>query len=79
MRRLLLVLSLAAWCGGSAFAQTPNPKDVEKVEEALPTKAPAKPKAKRNILIFSKTAGFRHSSIALGTRAITLLGDKTGA
>ncbi len=79
MRRLLLVLSLVAWCGGSAFAQTPNPKDVEKVEKALPTEAPAKPKAKRNILIFSKTTGFRHSSIALGTRAITLLGDKTGA
>ncbi len=80
MRRLLLALPLVALFAVPGFAQKAlNPKDVEKVEEALPTEAPAKPKAKRNILIFSKTAGFRHSSIELGTRAITLMGDKTGA
>lgn len=80
MRRLMLVAVAAVFGCGTLLAQkAPNPKDVEKVEKALPTEAPAKPKAKRNILIFSKTAGFRHSSIELGTRAITLLGDKTGA
>ena len=80
MRRSFLVLPLLALFAAPSFAQKPpNPKDVEKVEKALPTEAPAKPKAKRNILIFSRTAGFRHSSIELGTRAITLLGDKTGA
>ena len=80
MFRLLLALPLAALFAVPGFAQKPaNAKDVEKVEKALPTEAPAKPKAKRNILIFSKTAGFRHSSIELGTRAMTLLGDKTGA
>src|SRR5205823_4128283 len=57
----------------------PDPKMVEKVTAALPDKAPAKPKATRNILVFSKTAGFRHSSIPIGVRAITLMGDKTGA
>ncbi len=80
MRRLFLALPLAVLFAVPGFAQkAPNPKDVEKVEKALPTEAPAKPKAKRNILIFSKTAGFRHGSIELGTRAMTLLGDKTGA
>jgi type 1 glutamine amidotransferase len=54
-------------------------KMMEKVEKALPEKAPAKPKAARNILVFSKTAGFRHSSIPIGIRTITLMGDKTGA
>lgn len=56
-----------------------NPKMMEKVQEALPDKAPAKPKTSRNILVFSKTAGFRHSSIGIGVRSITLMGDKTGA
>ncbi len=80
MRRLLLALPLTMLFAVPGFAQkAANPKDVEKVEKALPTEAPAKPKAKRNVLIFSKTAGFRHSSIELGTRAITMLGDKTGA
>lgn len=80
MRRLLFVLPLLAlFAPGVAPAAEPKPADVAKVEKALPTEAPAKPKAKRNILIFSRTAGFRHSSIELGTRAITLMGDKTGA
>jgi type 1 glutamine amidotransferase len=57
----------------------PNPDQVKQVEQALPAAAPAKPKKERNVLVFSKTAGFRHSSIPLGVRAITLLGDKTGA
>jgi len=56
-----------------------DPKMMEKVQAALPEKAPAKPKAARNVLVFSKTAGFRHSSIPVGVRTITLMGDKTGA
>lgn len=54
-------------------------KMVEKVTAALPDSAPAKPKAKRNILIYSKTNGFRHGSIAIGAKAIAMMGDKTGA
>jgi type 1 glutamine amidotransferase len=52
---------------------------VEKVTKALPEKPPAAPKAKRKILIYSKTGGFRHGSIAIGAKAITLMGDQTGA
>jgi type 1 glutamine amidotransferase len=50
-----------------------------KIVEALPASAPAKPKQPRNILVYTRTAGFRHSSIPTGVRAITLMGDKTGA
>jgi type 1 glutamine amidotransferase len=53
--------------------------DVQKVMAALPDKAPATPKAPRKILIFSKTAGFRHGSIPIGSKAIAMMGDKTGA
>jgi uncharacterized protein len=52
---------------------------IEKVTQALPDKAPAPVKAKRKLLIFSRTAGFRHGSIAIGAKAITMMGDKTGA
>ncbi len=54
-------------------------KYFEKIEAALPDKAPVQPKQPRKILIFSKTAGFRHSSIPVGVKAITMMGDKTGA
>ena len=73
-----LVLSI-----GAALAALPasgqKPDAIEKVTKALPDKAPAAPKAKRKILIFSKTNGFRHGSIAIGAKAIAMMGDKTGA
>lgn len=64
---------------GAQQKKEPDPKMIEKVKAALPDAAPAKPKAARNILIYSRTAGFRHSSIEIGTRAIAMMGDKTGA
>jgi len=53
--------------------------DAGKISEALPGKPPATPKKARNILIFSKTNGFRHGSIGVGTQSLTMLGEKTGA
>src|SRR5580704_17218768 len=54
-------------------------KFLGKIMEALPDKAPVQPKQPRKILIYSRTAGFRHSSIPVGIKAITMMGDKTGA
>jgi type 1 glutamine amidotransferase len=54
-------------------------KFLDKITQALPDKAPAQPKQARKILIFSRTAGFRHGSIPVGAKAITMMGDKTGA
>lgn len=71
---LTLVALLAA--GTMANGQE---KILDKITEALPSKAPAEPKAKRKVLIFSRTTGFRHSSIPVGVKAITMMGDKTGA
>jgi uncharacterized protein len=51
----------------------------DKIAKALPDKGPATPKQPRKILIFSKTAGFRHASIPVGIKALTMVGDKTGA
>jgi type 1 glutamine amidotransferase len=70
----LSVLTLAF--AGSAFGQD---KYTEKIDAALPAKAAAEPKAKRKVLIYSKTAGFRHSSIPVGTKAFIMMGDKTHA
>jgi len=56
-----------------------KPEVIEKIEAALPDKAPATPKKPRKVLIFSKTNGFRHGSIATGAKSITMLGEKTGA
>jgi type 1 glutamine amidotransferase len=64
---------------GSESSVGQDAKMIEKVTAALPDKAPAVPKAKRKILIYSRTGGFRHGSIAIGAKAIAMMGDKTGA
>lgn len=51
----------------------------EKIAAALPAEAYAKPKKERKLLVFSKTGGFRHASIATGKLAFTEMGKKTGA
>src|SRR4051812_39189514 len=90
MRRGILLSLIAVAVGLSALACqaeekkpapkiTLDPKVQKKIEEALPDKAVARPKQDRKLLIFSRTAGFRHSSIPVGTVSITLLGKKTGA
>ncbi|MBX9680866.1 MAG: ThuA domain-containing protein [Gemmataceae bacterium] len=79
MNRLLAVFALAL---GACLMQNPataQEKYLDQINKALPEKAPAEAKAKRKVLVYSKTAGFRHSSIPVGVRAFTLMGDKTGA
>jgi len=67
--------------GAAVQNQTPRPADVEKMMAALPTKAPAKPKQPRKVLVLAKTGpgGFVHSCIPLAAKTIEALGTKTGA
>ena len=55
------------------------PGALEKITEALPAKPFAKPAKTRNLLVFSKTNGFRHASIATGKIALAEMGKSTGA
>jgi type 1 glutamine amidotransferase len=73
---LAFVFGLVLLAGLPVFGQD---KFLGKIMEALPDKAPVQPKQPRKILIYSRTAGFRHSSIPVGIKAITMMGDKTGA
>lgn len=52
---------------------------LEKITAALPDKPYAKPQKERKILVFSKTNGFHHASIATGKVALEEMGKKTGA
>jgi len=82
MQRIAFISALAiagVLVVGSLPVAGQQDKMVEKVMAALPESAPAKPKEKRKVLIYSKTNGFRHGSIAIGAKAIAMMGDKTGA
>lgn len=75
MRYSLLVLAIFA----ASLVIAKPPADIDqKLEAAIPKEA-AKPKKDRKVLIFTKTNGFRHGSIATAVIALTQLGEKTGA
>jgi type 1 glutamine amidotransferase len=66
--------------GAAAFsAQEIKPDQLEKINAALPANTPAKVNQKKKVLVFTKTNGFRHSSIPVAVKALTLMGEKTGA
>ena len=73
-----IVLCSAVFSGAELAAQV-KPDIIKKIEAALPKAAPAKAKKARKVLIFSKTNGFRHGSIAVGAKSLAMLGEKTGA
>jgi type 1 glutamine amidotransferase len=80
---LLLPLAGAAAAFFLVAAGTDNehapPGAAEAIAKALPDEAYAKPAKARKVLVFSRTAGFRHQSIPTGKLALTELGKKTGA
>lgn len=63
-----------------SFDDKPVPPQLaEAVEAALPHDAIVPPQADRHILIFSATAGYRHSSIPVGKLALSQMGETSGA
>ncbi len=82
--KALIPTGLAAVFAFIAFAQNPSGEKapagaLEKINAALPAEPYAKAKKARKMLVFSKTNGFRHASIATGKIAFEELGKKTGA
>ncbi len=63
----------------SPSGEQPPPGAAEKIAAALPAEAYARPAKPRKLLVFSKTNGFRHASIATGKVAFAEMGRKTGA
>jgi type 1 glutamine amidotransferase len=61
-----------------ALEQVP-PGAAGKIAEALPDEPRAKPHKSRKLLVFSKTNGFRHASIATGKVMLEEMGRRTGA
>ena len=84
MRNFLLIFLIGLstfFCSHtSLYAQKKlNPNFLQKIKDALPSEAPAKPKKPRKLLIYTRASGFVHGSIPYGGEALRLLGEKTGA
>ena len=83
---VLSVFVLSAFFAGKAFGlgspaqlRELTAKELEKIEQVIPTEAKAKPEHKRKILVFWLCEGYFHESIPVINKALELMGKKTGA
>ena len=74
---VLAVVAAAAWAGNRG--KVLNEKEIKAITDAMPDKAPAKPRKPRKVLVYSKCGGFYHGSIPYGNKAFEIMGKKTGA
>jgi hypothetical protein len=77
----LSILSIVVACGGAERKPpTLSDEEIQRIENALPDAAAAKPAKPRKVLIFWRCEGFFHGDgIAAGNKAFELMGEKTGA
>src|SRR5262245_53772586 len=81
-RKALISAAVLALIFFESLAPAQNVAEAErqKVEAALPAKAPARPVKPRKLLIFDLNVGYPgHRSIPTAELAFTLMGKKTGA
>ncbi len=71
------VFSQCVWAGPDLQPVPDN--ELQKIEDALPAAATAKPKKPRRLLVFYRCEGFVHGSINRGNAALEMIGKKTGA
>ena len=76
---IIPVAILAIVIGASNAQKNKKQVNAEKIAAGVPKSAPAKPTKPRKVLVFSKTAGFRHGSIPTGVEAMKPMGKSTGA
>jgi type 1 glutamine amidotransferase len=87
--KLLSAALLGLWCLSlltiTAQAQSPaklrdlTAEEIQKIENAVPTKPTVQPAKPRKILVFWKCEGFFHTSIPVVNEALKIMGQKTGA
>ncbi len=56
-----------------------TPEELDKIEWAMPTWAPAQPERPRTLLVINRAEGFVHKSIPYWDKALEIMGKKTGA
>jgi len=89
MRKVIVIVLLGLWCLALPLttlqAQSPaklreiTAEEVQKIESALPRRATVRTSEPRKLLVFWRCEGFFHKSIPVVNKALTLMGEKSGA
>jgi type 1 glutamine amidotransferase len=75
----LSLLSITAQAQSPAKLRSLTAEEIQKIENAMPTKPTVQPAGPRKILVFWKCEGFFHTSIPVVNEALKIMGQKTGA
>jgi hypothetical protein len=74
----MLATGLCSWVPAAVSGEVPA-AERERIEQAAPSEAPAKPLEPRRLLVFTLAKGYIHESTPWGVEALKVLGEKTGA
>ena len=75
----IISLLLASFlCAAPAIAQIP-PEDLQKIDQAIPSRPVEKPDQPRRLLVFTRSEGFKHDAIPYAGKMLEIMGKKTGA
>jgi type 1 glutamine amidotransferase/uncharacterized RmlC-like cupin family protein len=75
---MLLAPCLVWLCSDIAGAAI-SADELQKIKDAIPDTAAARPRRARSLLVFTRAKGLVHSSIPYATKALELMAEKTGA
>jgi type 1 glutamine amidotransferase/HEAT repeat protein len=76
--RSIIAAALLCTAGDTLQAQIPA-ADMQKMEQAAPAQATAKPQKPRKLLVYTFSQGYQHTAIERATAALQILAKKTGA
>jgi hypothetical protein len=62
----------------TAQSQIP-PDEIQKIDQAIPSKPIEQPDHPRRLLVFTLSEGFKHDAIPYAAKMLELMGKKTGA
>jgi type 1 glutamine amidotransferase len=75
---MLLLVGCMAMTADISQAEV-SADEIQKIENAMPTKAVVEPNKPRKLLVFNLCQGFVHSSIPYWDKALEIMAEKTGA
>lgn len=79
MAAVLVGLAMAMGPRCTALGVGVSEADVEKIRSAMPDRPAAPPAQPRKLLVFTLCKGFKHDSIPVASKAIQIMGRRTGA
>lgn len=71
--------SNAAYAKSTVEEPAPSAEELELIRNAIPDRPSVEPKRPRQLLVFSRAWGYKHTAISYGKAAIQAMADKSGA